>query len=80
MGGFVSTRWTYDVKQNKFAVRVMDSFEIHLVPYSEHSNYNELRECVKFLKPKWVIPTVGSDVKKIDSEHADTVQKHFLGC
>ncbi|KAL2522198.1 DNA LIGASE 6 [Forsythia ovata] len=77
--GFVPTGWTYEVKRNKFAVRTMDSFEIHLVPYSEHSNYNELREYVKFLKPKRVVPTVGLDVEKIDSKHADAMQRHFAG-
>ncbi|CAA2994203.1 Hypothetical predicted protein [Olea europaea subsp. europaea] len=77
--GFVPTGWTYEVKRNKFAVRTMDSFDIHLVPYSEHSNYNELRDYVKFLKPKRVIPTVGSDVEKIGSKHADAMQKHFAG-
>ncbi|KAI3451800.1 hypothetical protein Pfo_008465 [Paulownia fortunei] len=77
--GFVPTGWTYEVKRNKFAVRTKDSFEIHLVPYSEHSNYDELREYVKFLKPKRVIPTVGADVEKIDSKHANAMRKHFAG-
>ncbi|XP_023916627.2 DNA ligase 6 isoform X1 [Quercus suber] len=77
--GFVPTGWTYEVKRNKFAVRTKDSFEIHLVPYSEHSNYDELREYVKLLKPKRVIPTVGLDVENLDSKHADKMQKHFAG-
>lgn len=77
--GFVPTGWTYEVKRNKFSVRTKDSFEIHLVPYSEHSNYDELRVYVKFLKPKRVIPTVGADVEKIDSKHANAMQKHFAG-
>ncbi|PIN13556.1 ATP-dependent DNA ligase I [Handroanthus impetiginosus] len=77
--GFVPTGWTYEVKRNKFAVRTKDSFEIHLVPYSEHSNYDELREYVKFLKPKHVVPTVGADVEKLDSKHASAMQKHFAG-
>ncbi|XP_047954585.1 DNA ligase 6 [Salvia hispanica] len=77
--GFVPTGWTYELKRNKFSVRTKDSFEIHLVPYSEHSNYDELREYVKFLKPKRVIPTVGADVEKIDSKHANAMQKHFAG-
>lgn len=77
--GFVPTGWTYEVKRNKFAVRLKDSFEIHLVPYSEHSNYDELREYVKFLKPKRVIPTVGVDVENLDSKHANAMQKHFSG-
>ncbi|XP_048327541.2 DNA ligase 6 [Ziziphus jujuba] len=77
--GFVPTGWTYEVKRNKFSVRTKDSFEIHLVPYSEHSNYNELREYVKFLKPKRVVPTVGLDVEKLDSKHVDKMKKHFAG-
>uniref|UniRef100_A0A803M488 ATP-dependent DNA ligase family profile domain-containing protein n=1 Tax=Chenopodium quinoa TaxID=63459 RepID=A0A803M488_CHEQI len=77
--GFVPTGWTYEVKRNKFAVRTKDLFEIHLVPYSEHSNYNELREYVRFLKPKRVLPTVGSDVENVDSKHAIKMQKHFAG-
>ncbi|KAK6266599.1 hypothetical protein QUC31_017436 [Theobroma cacao] len=77
--GFVPTGWTYEVKRNKFAVRSKDSFEVHLVPYSEHSNYDELREYVKFLKPKKVIPTVGMDIEKLDSKHADKMRKHFAG-
>lgn len=51
------------MKRDKFAVRRKDCLEIHLVPYSEHSNYEELREYVRFLKPTKVIPTVGVDVK-----------------
>ncbi|KAK3218320.1 hypothetical protein Dsin_012290 [Dipteronia sinensis] len=77
--GFVPTGWTYEVKRNKFAVRSKDMFEIHLVPYSEHSNYGELREYVKFLKPKQVIPTVGMDVEKHDSKHANKMRKYFTG-
>jgi DNA ligase-1 len=77
--GFVPTGWTYEVKRDKFAVRSKDSCRIHLVPYSEHSNYDELREYVKFLKPKRVIPTVGLDVEKSDSKHVDKMRKYFAG-
>ncbi|KAF7822283.1 DNA ligase 6 isoform X2 [Senna tora] len=77
--GFVPTGWTYEVKHNKFTVKSKDSFQIHLVPYSEHSNYDELREYVKFLKPKRVVPTVGVDVEKTDSRHAAKMMKHFAG-
>ncbi|XP_062107460.1 DNA ligase 6-like isoform X2 [Humulus lupulus] len=77
--GFVPTGWTYEVKRNKFSVRSKDSFDIHLVPYSEHSNYEELREYVRLLKPKRVIPTVGLDVEKLDGEHANKMKKHFAG-
>uniref|UniRef100_A0A0D3CYG6 DNA ligase n=1 Tax=Brassica oleracea var. oleracea TaxID=109376 RepID=A0A0D3CYG6_BRAOL len=77
--GFVPTGWTYEVKRNKFAVKVKDSMEIHLVPYSEHSNYDELREYIKLLRPKRVIPTVGVDVEKMDSREVCKMQKHFSG-
>ncbi|GKU97649.1 hypothetical protein SLEP1_g10767 [Rubroshorea leprosula] len=77
--GFVPTGWTYEVKRNKFTVRSKDSFEIHLVPYSEHSNYDELREYVRFLKPRRVNPTVGVDIEKLDSKHAQKLRKHFSG-
>ncbi|KAL1192368.1 DNA ligase 6 [Cardamine amara subsp. amara] len=77
--GFVPTGWTYEVKRNKFAVKVKDTMEIHLVPYSEHSNYDELREYIKFLKPKRVIPTVGVDIEKLDSKEVNKMQKHFSG-
>ncbi|KAL9427711.1 hypothetical protein AB3S75_029819 [Citrus x aurantiifolia] len=77
--GFVPTGWTYEVKRNTFAVRSKDAFEIHLVPYSEHSNYDELREYVKFLKPKRVIPTVGMDIEKLESKHANKMRKYFAG-
>ncbi|XP_042392830.1 DNA ligase 6-like isoform X4 [Zingiber officinale] len=77
--GFVSTGWMYETKKDGFAVRVKGSLEVHLVPYSEHSNYDELREYVKFLKPKRVIPTVGVDIETPDSKHALAMKKHFRG-
>ncbi|XP_058087232.1 DNA ligase 6 [Magnolia sinica] len=77
--GFVPTGWMYGAKKDGFAVRAKDSCEIHLIPYSEHSSYDELRDYVRFLKPKRVIPTVGLDVEKLDSKHAASMQKHFVG-
>ncbi|XP_020246783.1 DNA ligase 6 [Asparagus officinalis] len=77
--GFVSTGWLYETKKDGFAVRVKDELEIHLVPYSEHSSYDELREFVRFLRPKRVIPTVGDDADKIDGKSARALQKHFQG-
>ncbi|XP_073007258.1 DNA ligase 6 isoform X2 [Typha latifolia] len=77
--GFVSTGWMYETKRDGFAVRVKDSLEIHLVPYSEHSSYDELREYVRFLRPKRVIPTVGVEGEKLDGKNAVALRKHFAG-
>jgi len=77
--GFVLTGWSYEVKRNKFVVRIRHTLEIHLVPSNEHSSFSGLRDYVKFLKPKQVIPAVGSDVKYMDSKHAIKMQKHFAG-
>ena len=30
------------------------------IPYSEHSNWNELRDCVRLLRPRRIIPTVNA--------------------
>ncbi|KAK9118640.1 hypothetical protein Scep_016733 [Stephania cephalantha] len=77
--GFVPTGWMYEAKRDGFAVRTKDSLEIHLVPYSEHSSYDDLREYIKFLRPKQVVPTVGLDVEKLDSKHASAMRRHFAG-
>lgn len=77
--GFVSTGWMYETKHKGFAVRSKDELDIHLVPYSEHSSYKELRDYVRFLRPKRVIPTVGVDVEKLDSKGALALCKHFQG-
>ncbi|KAG0489420.1 hypothetical protein HPP92_008231 [Vanilla planifolia] len=77
--GFISTGWVYEMRKGRFSVKIKDSLEIHLVPYSEHSSYDELREYVRFLRPKRVIPTVGRDAEKMDGRHLGSLQKHFSG-
>lgn len=49
--GWVPTGWTYENKRNMFPVKTKGNCSIHLVPYSEHSSYNELQTYVKFLRP-----------------------------
>lgn len=39
------------MKKKMYPVRSKGANSIHLVPYSEHSSYDELREYVRFLKP-----------------------------
>ncbi|XP_068641660.1 DNA ligase 6 isoform X2 [Aristolochia californica] len=77
--GFVPSGWTYDAKKDGFAVKTKGLLEIHLVPYSEHSSYLELKDYVRFLRPKSVVPTVGLDIEKLDSKHVIAMKKHFTG-
>ena len=52
--GFVPTGWMYEMRRAAFPVRHKGACHVHLVPYSEHSSYEELREYVRFLKPHQV--------------------------
>ena len=52
--GFVPTGWMAEMKKAAFPVRRKGACAVHLVPYSEHSSYEELRDYVRFLKPHQV--------------------------
>ncbi len=52
--GFVPTGWMYEMRRSTFPLRTKGPCTVHLVPYSEHSSYEELREYVRFLKPHQV--------------------------
>jgi DNA ligase-1 len=52
--GFVPTGWLYEMKSAAYPSRVKGPCSVHLVPYSEHSSYAELREYVAWLRPKQV--------------------------
>ena len=54
--GFVPTGWMYEMRRSTFPTRNKGPCTVHLVPYSEHSSYEELREYVRFLKPHQVRP------------------------
>ena len=72
--GFVPTGWMYEMKKQKFRMVERDQVKVHLVPYSEHSNFEELRQYVEFLRPEHVIPTVGvngDEVGKKSSKMTD---------
>ena len=48
--------WSYQKKG--LQTRREGNVTIYGIPYSEHSSFAELRDCVKRLKPKRIIPTV----------------------
>ena len=54
--GFCPTGWMYEMKKKSYPVKTKGACSIHLVPYSEHSSYSELRTYVQFLKPHKVTP------------------------
>ena len=49
--------WTYR-RSGKLETRKEGVATVYGIPYSEHSNYAELRDCVASLRPKQLIPTV----------------------
>mmetsp|Transcript_10289 Transcript_10289/g.13511 ORF Transcript_10289/g.13511 Transcript_10289/m.13511 type:complete len:494 (+) Transcript_10289:148-1629(+) len=70
-----SSNWN---KKNSLRTNKAEDIQTFLVPYSEHSNFNELRELVKFLRPGRVIPTVYSDEKdskRIASRFNDLINR-----
>ena len=66
--GFVPTGWVHGMAKTPFPVVTKESNTIHLVPYSEHSSFDELIKFVEYLRPVKVIPTVlsnkGDNVEK----------------
>ena len=59
--GYVPTGWVSVSQQRTFAKQHGDvHVEIRVVPYSEHSSFNELQEFVKWVRPMRIVPTVGA--------------------
>lgn len=53
---FRPTGWSFQKKG--LQTRREGNVTIYGIPYSEHSSFSELRDCVKRLRPKRIIPTV----------------------
>ncbi|TPX58798.1 hypothetical protein PhCBS80983_g02876 [Powellomyces hirtus] len=73
--GIVPTGWTWEFQKQHGASSLFYSIsrpgyaermKIYQVPYSEHSNFEELREFIAFLKPAKVIPTVVGSGRSAD--------------
>jgi len=88
--GFVPTGWMHTPAKaakgeaagdSLFPVRRKGACEVHLVPYSEHSSYDELRRYVRWLRPTQVVPTVGVGAAaapgKAEQAAAAAMAKHF---
>jgi DNA ligase-1 len=62
---FIPTGWsdasTYN-KKNSVSTNEKKNITVQLIPYSEHSNCNELLEFVEFVHPRTLVPTVFSNV------------------
>ena len=65
---FLPTGWSGG-SSGSYTRRQQGRFEVHSVPYSEHSDYNELLEFVEFLGPKGIVPTV--DAASFEANEAD---------
>ena len=58
---FRPTGWTFaptTKRKGLITTRNSGIMTIHGIPYSEHSSFSELVDCVRCLKPKKIIPTV----------------------
>ena len=59
---FIPTGWADSSSYNRRnCTQRHKDLIVNIVPYSEHSNFEELCEFVAFLKPQHVVPTVFSD-------------------
>ncbi|KAL7553827.1 hypothetical protein ACHAWF_017172 [Thalassiosira exigua] len=71
--GFRPTGWTYSARdknqrtlpggrpkpgRNLISSKTSGRYSVHGVPYSEHSSFPELVDCLRCLKPKKIVPTV----------------------
>ena len=55
--GFSPTGWTHK-SSGQITPRIKEGNIIYDVPYSEHSSFNELKDFIKRMRPRCVIPTV----------------------
>jgi DNA cross-link repair 1A protein len=56
--GFRPTGWTLAKGNSIIKTNRKGAVTIHNVPYSEHSSFPELIDCLAYLRPKRIIPTV----------------------
>ncbi|KAL3935950.1 MAG: hypothetical protein SGBAC_008637 [Bacillariaceae sp.] len=66
--GYRPTGWSMGGKPSSsiISTRQKDNMTVHSVPYSEHSSFPELLNCLECLKPQRIVPTVS--VSKSDEQ------------
>lgn len=66
--GYRPTGWSMGGKPSSsiISTRQKDNMTVHSVPYSEHSSFPELLDCLECLKPQRIVPTVS--VSKSDEQ------------
>lgn len=74
---FVPSGWAYEGKGKDFSFRESGADTVHLVPYSEHSSYEELREYVGWIRPERVVPTVNLGKDGVGGKECAKMLRHF---
>lgn len=72
--GYRPTGWSMGSKPSSSLVstRKSGNITIHSVPYSEHSSFPELVDCLACLKPRTIVPTVAT---KRSAEQIETLMR-----
>lgn len=74
--GFRPTGWSHSKKGSGIIhSNSRGCITVHSVPYSEHSSFPELVDCVTLLRPKRIIPTVS--VSK-SQQQIDLLLEHWV--
>ena len=71
--GFRPTGWSHRAGNSLISTARKGQLVVHSVPYSEHSAFPELLDCIQTLKPKKITPTV--TVSK-SQEQVDLLLRH----
>jgi mRNA degradation ribonuclease J1/J2 len=72
------TGWSFSKSSKASVVHTRPSSHnvtIASAPYSEHSSYEEIKQCVKILRPKKIIPTVNAETEE---QRRRMVEKELL--
>jgi DNA cross-link repair 1A protein len=80
--GFRPTGWTLQKKKGTtsktnssvIGTTTKGHLTLHTVPYSEHSSFPELVECLESLNPKRIIPTVNTSKSQ---QQIDLLMTHW---